>query len=148
MNKIAIFLVCILGLVSFATANENLVNIKSINSVSKTADNFEKIAKSKGMKIFARIDHAKGAMSVDKDLRPTQVIIFGNPKAGTPLMQKNQTIGLDLPLKVLFWQDENKTTWITYLKPEVLLANHGVKVDKIQNKMTKALMAFSKKASE
>jgi len=126
----------------------SLVNTKSQHTVSHTINKFEKIVKSKGMTVFAKINHAKGAKSINKKLRPTQVLIFGSPKAGTPLMQSNQTIGLDLPLRVLFWQDKNNTTWITYHKPKDFISYHNINnKDKIKNKMTKILKMFSNKAA-
>jgi len=148
MNKILVTLVFILSLSSISSANENLISIKSSHSVAKTADKFEKIAKSKGMKIFAKINHTKGAKSINEKLRPTQLIIFGNPKAGTPLMQVNQTIGIDLPLKVLFWQDKNNETWISYYKPKSIIASHNItNKEKIANKMTNILKTFTQKAA-
>ena len=86
----------------------------------------EILLKEKGMTIFARVDHAAGAAKVGKKLRPTEVLIFGNPRAGTPLMQERQTIGLDLPLRVLVWEDENGQTWLTYRRPALLAKRHGI----------------------
>ena len=137
------------GLIGALNANAELVNIKSANSVGDTINKFEMIVKSKGMNVFAKINHTKGAMSIDKKLRPTQVLIFGSPKAGTPLMQENQTIGLDLPLRVLFWQDKNSDTWITYHKPVDVISSHNItNKQKIVNKMTKILNTFSKNAAK
>ena len=79
-----------------------------------------------GMQVFARIDHAAGAAEVGLDLRPTELIIFGNARAGTPLMQMSPTVGLDLPLKALVWQDEVGKTWLSYLPPSALASRHGL----------------------
>jgi uncharacterized protein (DUF302 family) len=137
-----------LCLISVLNANADLVNFNRTHSVKDTLNKFEMIVKSKGMNIFAKIDHAKGAHSINKDLRPTQVLIFGSPKAGTPLMQENQTIGLDLPLRVLFWQDKNSDTWITYHNPVAVISSHSItNKQKIVKKMTKILNAFSNKAA-
>jgi uncharacterized protein (DUF302 family) len=76
--------------------------------------------------VFADFDHAAGAKQVGLPLRPTRVLIFGNPQAGTPLMQSRQTIGLDLPLRVLVWEDEGGKVWLTYRRPEVLAQRHHV----------------------
>jgi uncharacterized protein (DUF302 family) len=80
----------------------------------------------KGITLFARIDHAAGAASVDMPLRPTELIIFGNPKAGTPLMQARQSIGIDLPLKMLGWQDAAGKVWLAYNDPAWLARRHGL----------------------
>src|SRR5262249_59751021 len=82
--------------------------------------------KAKGMTVFARIDHAAGAAQAGLSLRPTEVLIFGNAKAGTPLMQSNQTIGIDLPLKALVWQDAVGKVWLSYNEPSWLAEPHGL----------------------
>jgi uncharacterized protein (DUF302 family) len=105
--------------------NENgLITIRSGNSVKVTVDRLEADLKAKGITVFARIDHAAGAVSAGMPLRPTELLIFGNPKAGTPLMQANQTIGIDLPLKVLVWEDAGGSVWITYNDPAWLAQRH------------------------
>jgi uncharacterized protein (DUF302 family) len=93
---------------------DGLVSVASKYSVKDSIERLEADLKAKGITIFARIDHAAGAASVAMRLRPTELLIFGNPKAGTPLMQANQTIGIDLPLKMLAWQDTEGKVWITY----------------------------------
>lgn len=93
---------------------EGLIALKSSYSAQATMDKFELIAKNRGLTIFARINHAAGAAKVGKTLRATEVIIFGNPKGGTPLMECAQTVGIDLPLKVLVWQDEQGQVWLGY----------------------------------
>src|SRR5438445_10159648 len=80
----------------------------------------------KGIHLFAHIDHAAEANKVGLHLRPTQVLIFGNPQAGTPLMQSQQTIGLDQPLRVLVWEDEAGKVWLTYRRPEFLAQRHHI----------------------
>ena len=79
------------------------------------------------MSSMARIDHAAGAAKAGMKLRPTEVLIFGNPKSGTPLMQAAQTLGIDLPLRALVWQDEAEKTWVAYNDPEWLAERHGVR---------------------
>jgi uncharacterized protein (DUF302 family) len=103
-----------------------LVTLRSHNSVKATLDRLEAALKEAGVGVFARIDHAAGAASVDMPLRPTEVLIFGNPQTGTPLMQANQTIGLDLPLKVLAWEDAEGNSRVSYNDPEWLSARHGL----------------------
>jgi uncharacterized protein (DUF302 family) len=86
----------------------------------------ETAVKAKGMTVFARIDHAAGAAAVGLPLQPTEVLIFGNARGGTPLMQSVQTTGIDLPLKVLVWQDASSDTWLSYNDPAWLAQRHGL----------------------
>lgn len=95
-------------------AEEGLVTIASKYSVKETLDRLAAALAAKSITIFARIDHAEGARSVGMDLRPTELLIFGAPKAGTPLMQAKQTIGIDLPLKALAWEDADGKVWLGY----------------------------------
>jgi uncharacterized protein (DUF302 family) len=107
--------------------NENgLITLRSRGSVKATIDRLEAALKGAAVGVFARIDHAAGAASVGMPLRPTEVLIFGNPKAGTPLMQANQTIGLDLPLRVLAWEDAVGDVWVSYNDPVWLAGRHGL----------------------
>jgi uncharacterized protein (DUF302 family) len=94
-----------------------LVTLQSHHSVAETLERLASVLKAKGVREFARIDHAAGAAEVGMKLRPTTVVIFGNPAAGTPLMQADQRIGLDLPLKVLVWQDAGGQAWLSYSDP-------------------------------
>jgi uncharacterized protein (DUF302 family) len=96
------------------TSPEGSITIASPLDFPATVERLEKSIASHGMTVMARIDHAKGAEAAGLSLPPTIVLIFGNPKAGTPLMQANRTIGLDLPLKILVWQDEHGITQLTY----------------------------------
>jgi uncharacterized protein (DUF302 family) len=107
-------------------ADDGMVTMKSPYSVDETLDRFEKAVTSKGMTVFARVDHAQGAASVDLKLRPTQLLIFGNPKIGTLLMQSNQTAAIDLPLKLLAWQDADGQVWIAYNDPGYLVKRHNI----------------------
>ena len=100
-----------------------------------------------GMTVFARIDHAAAAKDVGMTLDPTEVLIFGNPKGGTPLMQASQTLGIDLPLKALVWQDGAGKTWIGYNDPRWLARRHGVTGhEPVLDGMTNALAAIAKDA--
>ena len=87
---------------------------------------FEAEVRAKGMTVFAHIDHAAGATTVGLPLRPTELLVFGNAKAGTLLMQSIQTVGIDLPLKALVWQDASGTAWLSYNDPAFLARRHGV----------------------
>jgi len=105
--------------------------------------------KAKGMTVFARIDHAAGAAAVGLSLRPTELLIFGNAKGGTPLMQSNQTIGIDLPLKALVWEDASGATWLSYNDPSWLAKLHGLghEVEAAVSAMAAALNAITKTAT-
>ena len=103
-----------------------LVSIQSGNSVKVTIDRLEAMLKNKSITVFARIDHAAAAASVGMSLRPTELLIFGDPRAGTPLMQADQTIGIDLPLKALVWEDASGATWISYNDPVWLAQRHAL----------------------
>src|SRR3984893_759997 len=100
-----------------AMAADGLTTMRSSRGPADTMNRLEAAVKAKGMTVFARIDHAAGAAEGGLSLRPTEVLIFGNAKAGTPLMQSVQTIGLDLPLKALVWQDPSGDTWLSYNDP-------------------------------
>ncbi len=106
-------------------AGNGLITVPSAHGVKDTIDRLEADVRSKGMTVFARIDHAAGAKDVGLALRPTELLIFGNAKGGTPLMQAHQTIGIDLPLKALAWEDEAGKVWLSYNDPAWLAARHG-----------------------
>ncbi len=130
-------------------AVDGLTTLPSGNGPKETMNRFEAAVKAKGMTVFARIDHAAGAAAVGLPLRPTEVLIFGNAKGGTPLMQSIQTIGIDLPLKALVWQDGSGKTWLSYNDPSWLARRHGLghEVDTAVAAMTGALDAMAKAAT-
>jgi len=103
---------------------EGEIKIPSKFSVAQTADRLESLLKSKGVKIFTRIDQAAEAKSVGLSMPETQLLIFGDPKAGTPLMVKYPSLALDLPLKALIWQSMDGQVWLSYNAPEYLKARH------------------------
>ncbi len=144
----AVLMSCIL-VASSALAGDGLVRLQSKNSVKISAQHLEKVLQAKGLHIFARIDHQKGAVSVGKKLRPTEVFIFGNPKAGTPLMQCKQTIAIDLPQKMLIYEDEQGKTWIVYNDPAYLASRHGLGDcgAKVIKKITGILSAVASEAA-
>jgi uncharacterized protein (DUF302 family) len=107
-------------------SEDGLITTLAQRSAKETMDALEAAVKAAGMRVFARIDHAAGAAETGLALRPTEVLIFGNARAGTPLMQARQTIGIDLPLKVLVWEDEEKKTWLTFNDPRFLAERHGL----------------------
>jgi uncharacterized protein (DUF302 family) len=116
----------LVSIVQPARAADGVVTTPSAVSVKVTMDRLEAGVKDAGFGVVARIDHAAAATKVGLALRPTELLIFGNPMGGTPLMAAQQTIGLDLPLKVLAWQDETAKVWITYNDPQWLGARHGL----------------------
>jgi uncharacterized protein (DUF302 family) len=128
---------------------DGIVTVPSNNSVTATADKLASLLTSKGITVFARVDHAAGAKKVGKSLRPTHLIIFGNPKLGTPLMESNQKIGLDLPMKALIYQASDNKTYISYTSPAFLAKRHGIQDrDKVFAKMTGALKNFTTAAAK
>jgi len=136
----------------YAEDTKNNINgmiIKSsMNSVTKTIDRLEEVLKSKGITIFLRLDHAAGAQKVGNQLRPTQLLIFGNPKLGSPLMMSKQSIGIDLPLKAVAWEDAEGKVWLGYNTPDFLSKRHHINDrQKVVNKMTKVLDKFSQFAT-
>ncbi len=143
------FLIIALGCLfsSQPSANEGMISVKSAHPVNVTADRLEKILASKGMTLFKRIDHAAGAASVGKTLRPTELVIFGNPKIGTPLMQCSHSIAIDLPQKALIWEDEAGQVWFSYNDPGFLALRHDIRgCDELLKKVAGALGKFAKKA--
>ena len=127
MNVIR-FLVAILliTLVSSAGAADGLIAVKSSYSAKDTMNRLEEQVKDRGLTVFARIDHAAGAAKIGKSLRPTELLIFGNAQGGTPFMECAQTLGIDLPLKVLVWEDSSAQVWLAYNAPVFLAQRHGV----------------------
>ena len=109
--------------------DKGLITVVSGFSVPETIDRLETIVASKGMQIFARIDHAGLATRAGLTLRPTELLIFGNPTAGTPLMQDRQIAGIDLPVKVLAWEDADAKVWLTYNDPAWLARRHNLGPD-------------------
>ena len=131
-----------------AAAGEGMVSVKSAHSVSTTADRLEKVLEAKGMKVFARVDHAAGAASVGQSLPPTELVIFGNPKVGTQLMLCSPSVAIDLPMKALIWEDGNGDTWIAYNDPAFLKLRHDTQgCDAVLERVAGALNAFATKAA-
>jgi uncharacterized protein (DUF302 family) len=128
---------------------EGLTSIQSSFGPKETMDRLETEIRAQGMQIFARIDHAAGAAEAGLALAPTELIIFGNARGGTPLMESVQTVGIDLPLKVLVWEDASGTTWLSYNEPSWIAQRHRIQnAEPVMNKMTAALRAMSRKATD
>ncbi len=129
-------------------AAAGLTTIKSSHPVEATMSRLETAVKAKGLTVFARIDHAGGASAVGLSLRPTEVLIFGNAKGGTPLMQAVQTIGIDLPLKALVWQDASGETWLSWNDPAWLGSRHGATgVEAVAGKLAALLEDLARTAT-
>jgi uncharacterized protein (DUF302 family) len=127
-----------------ASADNGLVTIKSANDVATTTNRLVTALKGKGMTVFDVIDHAKGAKGVGIDLPATTLVIFGNPKVGTPLMKCSHTAAIDLPQKMLIWADDAGQTWLAYNDPVYMAKRHGVTgCDAVIKKITGALGKFS-----
>lgn len=117
-----------------ATATDNgIVNKPSKHSVEQTVEALSNILKSKGVEVFALIDHSGEAEKVGLKMRPTKLLIFGNPKAGTPLMLASPSSAIDLPLKLLVWEDAQGKVWVSYNSPEYLRERHGLPQELMQN---------------
>lgn len=126
-----------------AGAADGLISLKSPHSAKETLDRFEAAAKGKGLNVFLRVDHATGAQKIGKTLRPTELLVFGNPQGGTPLMECAQSAGIDLPLKALAWEDATGQVWLGYNDPVYLAKRHGVGDCKVALNLQKALAALS-----
>lgn len=128
---------------------DGLTTVASRYGPRDTADRLAAAVTSRGMAVMARIDHAAAAASVGMELRPTEVLVFGNPKAGTPLMQMAQTVGIDLPLRALVWQDADGATWLGYNDPQWLASRHLASAtgSPAVDGMRQALAAVAKEAT-
>lgn len=148
MRNIIYSLAILIATTSLGFADNGMVNVKSTHSVEKTADRLEKVLKSKGMTVFTRIDHAQGAKKIGQTLRPTELVIFGNPKIGSKLMSCSQTVAIDLPQKALIFEDEKGQVWFSYNSPAYLDNRHGLKgCEAVLKKVEGALGNFAKAAT-
>ncbi len=134
-------------------SQNGLTTLPSIHSPKETMDRLEADVKAKGLTVFARIDHAAGAKEVGMQLRPTEVLIFGNAKGGTPLMQALQTTGIDLPLKALVWEDAGGKVWLSYNEPAWIAQRHSAhdgdaaSVSEVTARLAGALAMLAKAAT-
>ena len=123
-----------------------IVSIPSNHSVDRTVEKLEEILRAKAVKLFALVDHSGEAEKAGMEMRPTKLLIFGNPKAGTPLMLASPTAAIDLPLKILVWEDSGGKVWVTYKSVTYLETRHRVPQDLIQN--ISVVEALAAKAAE
>lgn len=147
-------LLLIVSSLSFAEAmspnkDNGLITLKSKHDVSETINRLEAVLNKKGMTIFKRIDHSAGAEKAGIKLRPTELLIFGNPKVGTPLMLCSQTAGIDLPQKALAYEDEKGQTWLSYNDPAYMAKRHNIRdCDAAVQKVSNALAKFASIATK
>jgi len=129
-------------------AADGVINVASAFNVKETADRMESILNEKGMTIFKRIKHSEAAGKVGIELRETELIIFGNPKVGSPLMKCQQSVAIDLPQKALIWEDDKAKVWISYNDPRYLEKRHNISgCEEVITKIEKALAGITKAAS-
>lgn len=130
-------------------ASDGMVDVPSDFSMSETVNRLEDVLKQKGMTIFKRISHSDGAAGVGIDLRSTELVIFGNPKVGSPLMKCEQRVAIDLPQKALVWKDEDDQVWISYNDPGYLVKRHDVEgCELVVVKVKKALAGITNAAAK
>ncbi len=148
MRHLFFTLIVISFFTSLAYAENGLISKRSSHDVKTTANRLENTLREKGMSVFIRINHAEGAQKVGIKLRSTEVIIFGNPKVGAPMMQCGQTIAIDLPQKALIWEDEAGQVWLSYNDPQYLAKRHGITgCVEVIKKIKKALSNFTNAAT-
>src|SRR5437588_11212972 len=127
---------------------EGLTSIRSRFGPKETMNRLEAEIRAHGMKVFERIDHAAGAAAAGLELRPTELIVFGNARGGTPLMQASQTVGIDLPLKALVWTDAAGKTWLSYNEPTWIVQRHDAPIaTAIVDKLSAAVSAIANVAT-
>jgi uncharacterized protein (DUF302 family) len=131
-----------------AHAADGLTQVKSPHGVKETIDRLEAAAKARNLIVFLRVDHAAGAQKAGRTLRPTELLVFGNPQGGTPLMECAQSAGIDLPLKALAWQDESGQVWLGFNDPAFLAARHGAATCAIVPNLKKALEGLAVEATK
>jgi len=128
------------------SGNGGLIDIPSDHSVDETVEKLKRILQERGLTLFAFIDHSGEAAKAGMQLRPTKLLIFGNPKAGTPVMLAVPRSAIDLPLKILVWEDGQGRVWVSYSSPAYLLERHNLPGDLLQN--IAAIESVAKKAAE
>jgi uncharacterized protein (DUF302 family) len=115
------------------TTGNGIISISSNHSVDQTVEKFKRVLQAKGVTLFALVDHSGEAEKVGMKMRPTRLLIFGSPKGGTPVMQAAPSIAIDLPLKMLIWEDAERRVWLSYNSPVYLQQRHGVPQNLLQN---------------
>lgn len=147
-NLTRFILATLLSISTIAFAADGMIAVKSPYTAQQTMDRLEQNVKQKGLNVFARIDHAAEAVKIGKTLRPTELLIFGNPQGGSPFMECAQTVGIDLPLKALVWEDAQGQVWLGYNDPAYIAQRHGVATCVVAAKLGKALSDLVEASTE
>ncbi len=148
MGKIILVVLSVFFIAMPVTAADGVINVPSNFNVEETANRLERILKEKGMTIFNRIKHSEGAGKVGIELRDTELILFGNPKVGSPLIKCEQNVAIDLPQKALIWKDDRGNVTISYNSPRYLEKRHNITgCENVIMKIEKALAGITKSAS-
>jgi uncharacterized protein (DUF302 family) len=147
--KKAILMALAIVIIAFpVAASDGMVNVQSTFNVEETADRMVSILKEKGMTVFNRIKHSAAAAEVGIELRNTELILFGNPKVGSPLMKCQQSAAIDLPQKALIWEDDQAKVWISYNDPRYLKKRHNITgCEEVISKIETALAGISESAA-
>ena len=148
MKKAILMALAIVFIAFPALASDGMVNVQSTFNVEETADRMESILKEKGMTVFNRIKHSEAAAAVGIELRNTELILFGYPKVGSPLMKCQQSAAIDLPQKALIWEDDKATVWISYNKPRYLEKRHNITgCEEVISKIERTLAGIAESAA-
>ncbi|MFC1868315.1 DUF302 domain-containing protein [Thermodesulfobacteriota bacterium] len=148
MKTLILTILALLIMTISSYAAEGMIDVESSFGVKETGDRLESVLKEKGMTIFNRIKHSEAAKNVGVELRETELIIFGNPKVGSPLMNCQQSVAIDLPQKALIWKDREDKTWISYNNPRYLEKRHNIsECEEVISKIEKALAGIARAAS-
>lgn len=148
MKKAILMALAIVFIAFPALASDGMVNVQSTFNVEETADRMESILKEKGMTVFNRIKHSEAAAAVGIELRNTELILFGNPKVGSPLMKCQQSAAIDLPQKALIWEDDKATVWISHNNPRYLEKRHNITgCEEVISKIERALAGIAEPAA-
>lgn len=142
------FVFCFMFIGHAYAQSEGMVSVSSTHTVSATADKLEGILVKKGMTVFARINHGEGAKKAGVALRPTELVLFGNPKVGSPVMACAQSAAIDLPQKMLIWEDESGEVWLSYNDITYVQSRHDIKgCEAVLKKIAGALNNFAMAAT-
>jgi uncharacterized protein (DUF302 family) len=148
MKKLMLTSLLLLLIALPVEAADGVIDVQSAYTVKETADRMESILKEKGMTVFNRLNHSEGADKVGVELRDTELIIFGNPKVGSPLMECRQSVAIDLPQKALIWEDDKGNVYISYNDPKYLVKRHNITgCEQVIGKIEPALAGMAKSAS-
>ena len=132
-----------------AELETGLIQVRSEFTVEETSDRLAALLAERRLNVFAQVDHAENAATVGKDLRPTELFIFGNPAVGTPLMQCNQSVAIDLPQKMLIWQAADDQVWLAYNDPDYLMARHDLaNCEPVIDRISQVLEDISHRATQ